>query len=127
MLAAMQPTIAQNHVVTEKIETAVYFDYGRSELGSAGQLLVREMAAKARSAGLTRVTITGHTDKAGTEEQNLRDGLKRAEAVAAILQEAGFSPRRITVTSAGESKPARRHEDERREPLNRRAEIRFEP
>ncbi|MEE4207941.1 MAG: OmpA family protein [Parvularcula sp.] len=127
MMATWQPVTAPEHATLESYSTAVYFDYGRHELGSAGQLLVQEVAAKARAAGLSRVTVVGHTDSAGGEEQNLKDGLRRAEAVAAILKAAGYSEDEISVLSAGESQPARRHDDERREPLNRRATLRFEP
>jgi outer membrane protein OmpA-like peptidoglycan-associated protein len=105
--------------------TTVYFDYGRLDLGSAGRLLVTEMGVRARAEGYTRAKIVGHTDKAGPEDKNYFDGLQRAEAVAAVLGEAGFNRAELALGSAGETQPARKHEDERREPLNRRAVIEF--
>lgn len=109
----------------EDYETVVYFDYGRNDLGEAGLLLVREVAAKALSAGFDHAEVVGHTDKAGSAEQNLKDGLERAEAVAFVLIAAGYDPDNVEVDSAGESEPARKHDDDRREPLNRRAVITF--
>ncbi|MCQ8185923.1 OmpA family protein [Parvularcula maris] len=105
--------------------TTVYFDYGRLDLGSAGRLLVTEMGERARAAGYTRAKIVGHTDKAGPEDKNYHDGLQRAEAVAEVLSQAGFTRSELALGSAGETQPARKHEDERREPLNRRAVIEF--
>jgi outer membrane protein OmpA-like peptidoglycan-associated protein len=105
--------------------TTVYFDYGRLDLGSAGRLLVTEMGERARTAGYTRAKIVGHTDRAGPEDKNYQDGLERAEAVAGVLAQVGFARSEVAIGSAGETQPARKHEDERREPLNRRAVIEF--
>lgn len=124
-LFAVQPEAGTSAAGAEAPETTVYFDYGRQDLGSAGLLLVRQSAARALVEGYTKATVIGHTDKAGSVESNLESGRERAEAVAAVLIDAGFSPDDVTVESAGESQPARKHEDERREPLNRRAVINF--
>jgi outer membrane protein OmpA-like peptidoglycan-associated protein len=91
----------------------------------AGRLLVREMAAKARASGYDMATVVGHTDRAGPDERNLQDGRARAAAVARILAEQGFAGSAVRVETAGESQPIRVHEDERREPLNRRAVVVF--
>lgn len=109
----------------EDFRTTVYFDYGRLDLGSAGRLLVTEMGERARAAGYRRAKVVGHTDKAGPEDKNYHDGLARAEAVARVLSSAGFARTEVAIGSAGETQPARKHEDERREPLNRRAVIEF--
>ncbi|NNU17695.1 OmpA family protein [Parvularcula sp. ZS-1/3] len=109
----------------EDFETTVYFDYGRNDLGSAGILLVQQQAERALAAGFAKAKVIGHTDRAGSAEQNLKDGMERAEAVAAVLVSQGYAEDDVEVESAGESQPARRHADERREPLNRRAVIIF--
>lgn len=124
--AAAQPVEAVVEPV-EPIETTVFFDYGRNDLGPAGLLLVREIASRALAAGYTKVSIEGHADAAGPEDQNLATGRQRAEAVASELIKAGFRARHVEIKSAGEAKPLRSHEDERSEPLNRRAELIFSP
>ena len=124
--AAVQPVEAAPEPV-EPIETTVFFDYGRNDLGPAGMLLVREIASRALAAGYSKVTVEGHADAAGPEDQNLLTGRERAEAVASELIKAGFRARHVDVTSAGEAEPLRTHEDERSEPLNRRAELVFHP
>jgi len=124
--AAAQPVEAVAEPV-DPIETTVFFDYGRNDLGPAGLLLVREIASRALAAGYTKVTIEGHADAAGPEDQNRETGRERAEAVASELIKAGFRARSVEITSAGEAEPLRSHEDERSEPLNRRAELVFIP
>lgn len=114
-----------SQLTADDLATTVYFDYGSDTLGSAGEALVADRASLALLAGFERATVTGHADKAGPTGQNYRTGLARAEAVAEALVEAGFSRGAISVESAGETDPAIDHEDERREPRNRRAEIDF--
>ena len=48
------------------------------------------------------VVLVGYTDLAGTQPANLTLGLERAQAVMRQLIEAGVSPGRIVVASAGE-------------------------
>ncbi|WP_189575116.1 OmpA family protein [Parvularcula lutaonensis] len=122
---AAQPVEEGVVLSPEDFETTVYFDYGRNDLGSAGVMLVEHIAAKALAAGYTRATVTGHTDRAGPEDENYQTGLERAEAVASVLVQSGFREDDITIKSAGETEPARKHVDERREPLNRRVVIEF--
>ena len=124
-VASAQADEAQLVYSAEDFETTVYFDYGRLDLGPAGTLLVEAVAERVLAVGITQATVTGHTDKAGTEEKNYEDGLERAQAVAAVLIASGFAPDDVTVKSAGETQPVRVYEDERREPLNRRAVITF--
>ena len=72
-----------------------------------------------------RVTITGHGDAVGTETRNQELGVARAEAVRAVLVEAGVPADRIDVDSSGESDPAVASPGA--EPRNRRAVIGFSP
>ena len=51
-----------------------------------------------------RVTIAGHTDLRGEEAYNLELSRRRAEAVAHILREHGFSGQ-VEVVAKGESEP----------------------
>jgi outer membrane protein OmpA-like peptidoglycan-associated protein len=71
------------------------------------------------------VEVTGHTDATGDEGFNDRLGQDRADAVAAFLRGAGVPAMALLAESAGES--ALRVPTDRREPRNRRVEIRFLP
>ncbi|NRA30063.1 MAG: OmpA family protein [Parvularculaceae bacterium] len=117
---------AVSELEAEDLETVVYFDYGSEVLGDAGLELVRGTASAALQAGFTQATVVGHADKAGPEAQNFETGMARAEAVAFVMIAAGFAADNVEVESAGETDPAINHEDERREPRNRRAVITFD-
>jgi OOP family OmpA-OmpF porin len=69
------------------------------------------------------ITVIGHTDRAGSDEANLRLSLNRAEAVRDILVAGGVSAQIIQVVGRGELEPAVVTEDGVVEPLNRRVEI----
>ncbi len=69
------------------------------------------------------ISIGGHTDITGSDEQNKRMGLKRAESTAAWFRKNGFSPSAITVYSKSSSTPIATNETEEGRTLNRRCEI----
>lgn len=71
------------------------------------------------------VQIIGHTDATGEEALNDRLGQDRADAVAAFLRAAGVPAMALLADSAGESDL--RVPTARREPRNRRVEVRFLP
>ena len=75
---------------------------------------------------MTNVTLTGHTDTAGSAEDNLALSRRWAEIVAAKLIEAGVPKDIIHVVAVGESDPAIQTPDNDPEPLNRRVTIDYE-
>lgn len=69
------------------------------------------------------ISISGHTDSTGSDEQNKRMGLKRAESTASWFRKNGFSPAAITVNSKSSSTPIATNETEEGRTQNRRCEI----
>ncbi len=69
------------------------------------------------------VTVIGHTDRRGTEEDNLALSLDRAMAIRDILVKGGISEKMIQVSGRGESEPEVETEDEVEEELNRRVVV----
>ena len=109
-----------------------------SDAPTAGHLkaieaMTASIVAQLRQAGpdaTVTLSVTGHTDAAGTERYNEGLGARRATHVQAALQaalaRAGVGPARIAASvprSAGELEPAVRTKDGVREPGNRRVEI----
>ena len=70
-----------------------------------------------------KVDIQGHTDSAGTDEYNLRLGLRRAEAVKNVLADNGVNTGRLSISSRGERQPISNNRSSRGRSLNRRVEI----
>lgn len=52
-----------------------------------------------------QLLIDGHADAGGTEQTNLRLSFRRAEAVAALLVDAGVDPQRLQARGFGEYQP----------------------
>ncbi len=69
------------------------------------------------------ISVVGHTDRVGTEEDNLRLSLSRAQAVRDILVTEGVSAEMIQVIGRGELEPEVETPDGVAEPRNRRVVI----
>ncbi len=69
------------------------------------------------------VTITGHTDSIGAEEDNEWIGMQRAKNVMGYLVTHGISEERMTAVSKGESEPVAPNNTVEGQRLNRRIEI----
>ncbi|MGL4208354.1 MAG: OmpA family protein [Candidatus Adiutrix sp.] len=69
------------------------------------------------------VEIQGHTDAVGTAEYNLKLGLRRAEAVKAVLVNNGVLPHRLLISSKGFEVPIADNATASGRARNRRVEI----
>ena len=70
---------------------------------------------------LELITITGHTDKRGTNEYNFALGLKRAKEVKQLFIDNDFNPSQIKTVSNGESSPISNDES-----TNRRVDLKIQ-
>ena len=81
----------------------VYFDYNSAQIGPAGREIV-SLAANAFKAGApSGVQVTGFADPSGSAGYNQRLSLRRANAVAAVLEQDGVPQSAITVRGDGET------------------------
>lgn len=103
----------------------VYFDFDSFELGASAAAVVKKAAAEGQAAGFELVTVTGHTDKAGSSDYN--NGLSRARAtsVANALMVEGIARNKVRRSFAGEALPEVNTEDGARKAENRRVVITF--
>jgi OmpA-OmpF porin, OOP family len=100
----------------------VYFAFNSAKLDAKAMATIKEAAAAAKSA---KVSVSGHTDRAGSNEYNKRLSLDRTNAVAGGLIRAGVAKVSIAKSHHGEEQPAVATEDGKKEPRNRRVEITF--
>ena len=82
-------------------------------------LLLNEVAGRQA----VEVQVTGHTDRVGSDEDNDRLSLQRAEAVRAMLIQRGIKATFIRAVGRGEREPLVPTEDGQEEALNRRVEV----
>ena len=103
----------------------VFFDWDRADLLPGSQAIVREAAANAGKATLTKIVTTGHADRSGSDAYNLRLSKRRAETVKAELIRLGVPAVEIEAVWKGELEPLVPTADGIRDPQNRRVEISF--
>jgi OOP family OmpA-OmpF porin len=103
----------------------VFFDFDRADIRPDARPIIEEAANNARRGGVSRLVLTGHTDRAGSPAYNQRLSVRRADAVKAEFVRMGFNPNEIQTIGKGESDPLVPTADGVREPKNRRVEIVF--
>jgi outer membrane protein OmpA-like peptidoglycan-associated protein len=101
----------------------LYFEAGGTTLTpeSARDLALVQQEISARK--VPDISITGHTDTAGDDAQNLQLGLERAQQVRALLSSPSLAADMVTVESHGEKNLLVPTADNVAEPRNRRVEI----
>lgn len=101
----------------------LYFDTGASELNDAARRALADALADIAARSNVRVSVIGHTDRAGGAAVNARLALERAVQVQGLLEADGVPAAAITAVSHGENDPLVPTADGVAEPQNRRVEI----
>ena len=101
----------------------LYFAFDSNELTSDSMMAVERTLEMIPKMGATSVSVTGHTDRAGSAEYNMALSLRRANAVSAALVAKGVIADGISVAGRGEEELAVATNDDVPEPANRRVEI----
>jgi len=101
----------------------LYFRFDSEELTDESRRLVQDVLKAVKLRSEPDVTAIGHTDTTGTPSKNVELGLRRANAVRAILVDGGLASSSIAVTSHGEAALLVRTSDGVFEARNRRVEI----
>ena len=101
----------------------VYFAWDRADLDREGRQIVFSAAASALQGGITRINVTGHADRSGSEAYNMILSEARALTVRDALISNGVAATSIVLRSRGESDPEVQTPDGQTERRNRRVEI----
>ena len=101
----------------------VFFDFDSSRLTPEARSIVASAATDALRGQSTRIDVTGHTDRSGTDAYNQALSVRRGEAVRRELVTDGVADNLIIVRGVGEADPLVPTADGVREPQNRRVEI----
>ncbi|WP_040845667.1 OmpA family protein, partial [Nitrospirillum viridazoti] len=102
----------------------VFFDWDKTDLSADAKTVLDNAAKDAGTGHITKINVTGYTDRSGTDAYNLKLSMRRAEAVKAYLTSKGVGAS-IATDGKGESDPLVPTADGVREPSNRRAVIIF--
>jgi outer membrane protein OmpA-like peptidoglycan-associated protein len=101
----------------------LYFVEGNEALTDDSSRLLDTIVADIAKRPAPEVSVVGHTDTIGNEAFNDALGLRRAEAVVAVLVQRGVAAADIVASSRGERDLAVSTADDVAEPRNRRVVI----
>ena len=101
----------------------LYFVMGSDELTEESKGELARMLEELRRRPSPDILVIGHTDRVGSEEDNDRLSLARAERVRANFVAQGIAAERIRAAGRGEREPVVQTADGVDEPRNRRVEI----
>lgn len=99
------PVVKAPTRVTFQAETL--FDFDKSVIKPEGRKILDGFltSLNGSQAKYDTVIVIGHTDSIGSDEYNMRLGLRRAEAVKAYLISKGINSQSIRTSSRGEREP----------------------
>lgn len=121
------PPAAPAVVVTSKMtfQAETLFDFDRSVIKPQGRAVLDGFVTSLNGsrAKYDLVIVVGHTDSVGSDDYNMRLGLRRAEAVKAYLVSAGMAANTIKTSSSGERRPVADNKTAAGRAQNRRVEI----
>lgn len=108
-----------------QINVAVLFDFGKTEplIDPAADATITALCKAMAGDSRIQVTITGHTDNVGNPERNKEFGLRRAEALKAVMVKRGAPAESIETASKGQDEPVVDNETDEHRQQNRRAII----
>ncbi|HGM5493352.1 TPA: OmpA family protein [Serratia fonticola] len=83
------------------------FAFGSAVVITSGVAQIADLSANLKNESLDnkRVVITGHTDRFGSEEDNQRLSIARAESVKSLMVENGIPPANIDTEGMGSHEP----------------------
>lgn len=99
------------------------FDFDRSVIKPEGQAELDQLVAKLKTVTVEVIIVVGHTDSVGTDNYNLRLGMRRAEAVKKYLASQGVESARVYTDSKGESQPVASNKTAQGRSENRRVVV----
>lgn len=92
------------HKVT--LEADEYFGFDSADLNAAATAALDEILAAVAPVPYPSLLVTGHADRLGAPDYNLDLSLRRAQAVAAYLQQkGGLRPGALGLAAMGEAEP----------------------
>lgn len=117
------PPPARSPACDSALAATLFFDWDSIVLPTNADETISFVAANKEACGWNRFSITGHTDRSGSDSYNDALSRSRAEAVAAKMQASGLSASALMVSGRGEAEPKVSTADGERNPTNRRVEI----
>ena len=105
-------------------EKMIFFEFGEATIASGDlEKLDRIAEQVGKNGGTPKITVIGHTDRAGPDAYNKQLSVRRAESVKQALKERGVSAEVIAIEGRGETDLLVETPDGVAEAKNRRVQI----
>ena len=105
------------------VSFTLYFETNSVDVMPSSRPTLDELFAEVAKRPAVEVQVTGHTDRVGSDADNDRLSLQRAEAVRAMLIQRGIQASFLRTVGRGEREPLIPTPDDQAEPRNRRVEV----
>ena len=111
--------------VSEKVSFAAdaYFDFAKGILKPESAAKLTDLVDKTKGVNLEVIIAVGHTDSMGSEAQNVKVSLDRAEAVKSFLVSKGIEKNRVYTEGKGSKQPVADNKTAEGRAKNRRVEV----
>ncbi len=109
----------EEFVILEQIQ----FDFDKADITDESLPILREVANRLRTSGITSVEIQGHTDSEGPDAYNLNLSQRRMESVVDYLVGQGVDRGHITPVGYGEGCPLVDNDSNTNRAINRRVQF----
>lgn len=117
------PAPVENPACRETIAGIVFFEWDSAVPPESAMPIIQAATQNLKACGWKGLTVTGHTDRSGSDSYNNGLSVQRAQAVSQMLNAQGADPALLTVSGRGEAEPKVPTIDGERNPQNRRVEI----
>jgi len=101
----------------------LYFHNGTADLLPSSRSTISAILGAIKRRRAVSISISGHTDSAGSLQLNENLARRRAQAISDLLIKQGVDPKRLTVSSHGKGNQLVPTADGVAEPRNRRVEV----
>lgn len=131
--AAPEPSEPPTKVVMKEVvlDARTLFAFDSARLTSEGKAKLDSLISEASRRKSEEITVTGHTDRIGSQEYNMDLSRRRAESVAEYMVSKGVPARVIKTIGRGETEPVVQCEDQNWDALvaclqpNRRVHVQY--
>jgi outer membrane protein OmpA-like peptidoglycan-associated protein len=113
----------KGNVINVTFSDTLMFDVGSSTLKPGAEKELASLANALQRSPKTRVKVEGHTDSTGDATLNKDLSERRAQVVAAVLQNKGVASSRLHHAGFGASRPVANNDTEEGRRRNRRVEV----
>ncbi len=102
----------------------ILFDTNKATIKSSSKTVLDDLGKALKENASVKISIVGHTDSDGNDNENLKLSEKRAQSVANyFVTNFGIEKSRMTTSGKGESEPISDNDSEERKKENRRVEF----